>query len=62
MKPAQMMRIGALLERHDGNDEDRALRDFARRVLEARANGRGLGAAVDAAGVELLEKLEKRGG
>jgi hypothetical protein len=60
VKPAQMMRIGALLERHDGEDRDHALRDFARRVLEARAGGRGLTAAVDAAGEELLGKLETK--
>lgn len=60
MRAADLMRLATLLERHDGDDTDRALRDGIRRVLEARAQGRGLAAAVDDMGAELLRKLEAR--
>lgn len=60
MRPADLMRLATLLERHDGDDRDRALRDSLRRVLEARAGGRGLGKAIDDMGAELLAKLEAR--
>jgi hypothetical protein len=56
-----MMRLGALLGSHDGDDRDRALREFARAVLEASdGTARELAAAVDAAGADLLERLDLR--